>query len=1462
MKKRLLFLVILVLFFSLSGCKEEEEKRHQVSFYQEEVLLESVTVKSGKKIVRPISPTKDGFLFLGWYFEGEEFDFETLINSDLNLLAKFNKIENNSPIFKGLDNKTIIKGSNFYPLEGVTAYDLEDGDLTNKIEFNGSVDLNNVGDYQLVYRVFDSDLNKTEVEIVVRVIEVDDEQPIIIGVKDEIIGLGEEIDLLSGISAYDNVDGNLTKKIIVTGSLDSWQLGNNVIRYRVLDNSGNETIKERNILVSLGSFLFNGENILKEADLNLTNANYQNNVLNIKKDGLFKYENIIKDLSSYEVFPYYLFKLTIKAKANKETSVDIKINNSEYNNESLNLTTNELEYQVYYKLSKEETSFDLVLTVSEDVKIEFSELKLELANLKDEEAPLLTVPLNDLYLPINDLKAFDFFKLRGVSALDNIDGDLTDKIVVDADLLNFSEEGEYPLIYQVTDSAGNTACVNRTVYMMSVYDTRIITDPEFNSGLNSSQFKTKTDGNPIFKVENEMLIHKLTTKPGYESADSPYLTNITTDQFKKDNWYLLKFDIKADQERLFKIRAGLELYDDPWMEDFYPNIKPQYQITTSFKTIYYLFYLEKEKSSAGSKTIKLEIQLGKISGGNEEVNNTVYLDNMQFYLLSFGNEEPLITNKGNIKTTFALNSVLPNFKNYIDVYDKEDGKITVTDEMVDISNIEVDKVGSYDVIYDVTDSGGKTVSHTITIKIIKEEDESPPVISEVSGLEKEFEQFSNEIIDFKSYVTIYDNVDGEIEVSDQMIDLNGFNLNKAGTYTVKYQVYDSSLNKGYKEISFEVIDKEAPFIYVDDLILSLNSKFDPFAVLVNDNCDGVITLNEDNVSGYEDFIEDGVVNKVGEFTLFYQVTDSNNNKASKEIVVEVADIDFNEEIVIDLLEKQLEIDNDGAEIEALISYPNNGAKITYFPRFKYASYSKLKYQDLSLQEDTYYQLVFKAKAQNERDILIHFYDSSGSEVKGFLNKKIVRLEKEYQTYQYLFYIESNDFYTLEIQFGYESYLFGVDGINIIEFEELKIISEDTITVNPNLEKDLTFLINDESPLWNDYLFAYDSVDGFIEITNEMIDDSLVDFSKVGNYQVIYKITNSRNKEVTYYLNIKVTLEYEIAKTFDLLALKKKVSNDGSEEATYSYDNNNVLTVNYRGAVGYYASYSKIKYENDLKLKKGVKYKFLIEAKALKTRDIVISFKRDTGDVVYLIPGFDVTLANKKDVLLLNLTSSYQIYEVEFEAPTSGAYKMEVQFGHEGFFNNTLNANVITIKQMKVIPELGEDFYERVFDPSFDPTTLTFDEKKAVNVLSLKKAISNDYDESVGVYNADGSLTVSYTSAKGGSWTTKLKPSAGTFKLEGDKYYRFVFEAKAETARQMTIKLKDNDGVIIGFDTYLEKLLLVDLENDYQTFEVYFYAEMSGNYELEVQFGYERDLVNSGIDNTIDIKRILFIPEAD
>ncbi|WP_287867567.1 immunoglobulin-like domain-containing protein [Aeromonas sp.] len=155
-------------------------------------------------------------------------------------------IDNGKPVFSGVSDTRIKQGTAFDPLAGITANDKEDGDLTGQIQVEGSVDSQRIGLYPLTYKVSDRDNNVTEQ---VRSVEVYSMKPVFSGVTDTTLELGTPFDPMTGVSAHDEEDGDLTAQIKINGSVDSSKVGRYTLTYQVSDSADQLVTQQRNVTV-------------------------------------------------------------------------------------------------------------------------------------------------------------------------------------------------------------------------------------------------------------------------------------------------------------------------------------------------------------------------------------------------------------------------------------------------------------------------------------------------------------------------------------------------------------------------------------------------------------------------------------------------------------------------------------------------------------------------------------------------------------------------------------------------------------------------------------------------------------------------------------------------------------------------------------------------------------------------------------------------------------------------------------------------------------------------------------------------------------------------------------------------------------------------------------------------------------------------------------------------------------
>ena len=302
------------------------------------------------------------------------------------------------PVINGATSKTIALNVPFDPLAGVTATDNLDGYITNKIVVIGTVNVNVRGVYTLTYTVSD---NSGNMRTASRTITIDNTLPVINGATSKTIALNVPFDPLAGATATDNLDGYITDKIIVTGTVNVNVKGVYQLTYTVSDNSGNVRSASRTITVDNTLPVINGA-ISKTIALNAP------------------FDPLVGVIATDNLDGYITNKIVVTGTVN----VNVKG-----------------VYTLTYTVSDNSGN---VRTASRTITVDNTLPVINGATSK-------TIALNTLFDP-----------LAGVTATDNLDGYLTNKIIVTG-TVNVNVRGVYQLTYTVTDNSGNVRTVSRTI---------------------------------------------------------------------------------------------------------------------------------------------------------------------------------------------------------------------------------------------------------------------------------------------------------------------------------------------------------------------------------------------------------------------------------------------------------------------------------------------------------------------------------------------------------------------------------------------------------------------------------------------------------------------------------------------------------------------------------------------------------------------------------------------------------------------------------------------------------------------------------------------------------------------------------------------------------------------------------------------------------------------------------------
>ncbi|MDI3236399.1 S8 family serine peptidase [Exiguobacterium antarcticum] len=197
-----------------------------------------VTADSNGKFSLTIVAPKTGeeFMFVAWDVPGNK-----------SGILKMKVIDSSAPLLKGTQDISIEAGQTFDAKRNISAMDETDGDVTQSILIAGTVNNRKPGVYSLTYSVKDRSGNETK--MIRRVTVKDSVKPIMTGATNHSISLNSKFYPKKGVTAKDNIDGDVTKKIQVSGSVNVKKVGTYTMTYKVSDASSNTTIVIRKITV-------------------------------------------------------------------------------------------------------------------------------------------------------------------------------------------------------------------------------------------------------------------------------------------------------------------------------------------------------------------------------------------------------------------------------------------------------------------------------------------------------------------------------------------------------------------------------------------------------------------------------------------------------------------------------------------------------------------------------------------------------------------------------------------------------------------------------------------------------------------------------------------------------------------------------------------------------------------------------------------------------------------------------------------------------------------------------------------------------------------------------------------------------------------------------------------------------------------------------------------------------------
>lgn len=353
----------------------------------------------------------------------------------------------------------------------------------------------------------------------------------------------------------------------------------------------------------------------------------------------------------------------------------------------------------------------------------------------------------------------------------------------------------------------------------------------------------------------------------YDKNNQPVAYLVTSDyKYDQKHW------VSADSIKFVTSRYGQASVTVP-NTNTYTIINPTTvdSLSTHISGLYHYNYVPilEEKNVDGYLWYKVPVDL---SGNNLEFGWTLASApdvKINVYEFKTSNTAPTIT--ASDKTIIEKTTFDP--KKDVKAYDNEDGDLTASIKVT--SNVNEKQPGTYQVTYEVTDKANVTVTKTITVTVIKDEE---PVIS-AENIEMHLGQTKPNLL---TNVTATDKEDGDIK--EITVDDSKVIYTEVGEYPVVYKVKDSFGHIVEKTVTLKVLESAPPVINASDKTITINSKFDEMAgVTAKDYTGKDIT---ESIKVIKNTVKPSVV---GTYEVTYQVTDSNNKTTTKTIKVTVSD---------------------------------------------------------------------------------------------------------------------------------------------------------------------------------------------------------------------------------------------------------------------------------------------------------------------------------------------------------------------------------------------------------------------------------------------------------------------------------------------------------------------------------------------------------------------------------------------
>lgn len=522
--------------------------------------------------------------------------------------------------------------------------------------------------------------------------------------------------------------------------------------------------------------------------------------------------------------------------------------------------TNPLSNKIFYDYSKEKYTKTPNSSEIYSSKINKPGTLKGFSSFEDIEPPYFLGYKEKYTTNINnpiDLKLI----LNQITAYDERDGSLTNKIVTEFDSYNSNKEklGTYTVMLSVTDSSNNKSSITFYIEIIDTSAPIIEGTSEYVSYL-SNPLTLETIQNNLIVKDNvdENLESQIYVCEDNYSINKKVLGTYTA--------YFCVYDLSGNLSIPFKVTINVQDDIKPIIEGInYYTSKLSNPITVK-EIMYSLAASDNGKDISASIFIQKDYYSNFLNTIGEK---SVYFQAMD----ESGNASDLFKVTINLIDDIAPQIFgLDNFTSYLSsplsltylkqqltVLDNYDGNITHNLEIVDDSySTNINKLGTYYLFFQAKDSSSN-ISETFKMKVTTIDDVPPIIVgpSSLSYLLNSKPHISDILLEYK----VKDNIDSDLEV---LVDNDTYSeAIELGTYYISLYSIDKSNNKSAPfKVKIDIVDK----------LLNLNkiTLYLPTSTLLSiDEINKLVNINEEYILTEDTYTPNYSI--VGSYTITYEL---------------------------------------------------------------------------------------------------------------------------------------------------------------------------------------------------------------------------------------------------------------------------------------------------------------------------------------------------------------------------------------------------------------------------------------------------------------------------------------------------------------------------------------------------------------------------------------------------------------